>query len=325
MTPAPIAYRRLGRTELIVSETGFGGLPIGGLRWGDVRDEESLAALLRAFDIGVNFFDTADIYGRGHSEELIGQALASVRSNVTIATKGGLTSHSSTVFSRPDYSPTHIRSAVEASLRRLRTDYIDLYQLHNPPQKLAREDATWDALAALKREGKIRFFGVSARTASDARAYLQASEAESQVGRYGDTLQVAYNLLDQEAAQKNVFVEAHRQDVGVIARVPLASGLLTGKYGPDHYFPPDDFRADWPRERLAETVRCVESFRFLSRDDRSMAQTALAFVLSQEAASTVITGARSPAQVEENAGASRFAPLPDADLRAAYELYETGR
>lgn len=315
-------YRRLGRTEMMVTETGFGGLAIGGLRWGDVRDEESLAALQRAFDLGVNFFDTADIYGRGHSEELIGQALGEVRPNVLIATKGGLATHSSTTFSRPDYSPKYIRSAVEASLRRLSTDYIDLYQLHNPPQKLAKEEAIWDELAALKREGKVRFFGVSVKTANDALAYLRAEEAAGQPGRFGDTLQVAYNLLDQEAAAKGVFVEAHRQDWGVIARVPLASGLLTGKYTANHYFPPDDFRADWPRERLAETVHRVEALRFLAPEGRSMAQTAIAFVLSQEAVSTVITGARTAEQVEENAGASAIVPLDGDALRAAYELYE---
>jgi aryl-alcohol dehydrogenase-like predicted oxidoreductase len=311
-------YRRLGRTGLMVSEIGFGGLAIGGVRWGDVRDEESLAALQRAFDLGVNFFDTADIYGRGHSEELIAQALGEVRSEVLIATKGGLTAHSSALFSRPDYSSGYLRSAIDRSLERLRTDYIDLYQLHNPPQKLAKEDEPWDELAALQREGKIRYFGVSVRTPNDALAYLRA-DAEAP-GRCGDTLQVAYNLLDQEAAHKGVFVQAHRQDMGVIARVPLASGLLTGKYSADHYFPPEDFRADWPRERLAETVQRVDDLRFLVREDRSMAQTAIAFVLSQEAVSTVITGAKTAAQVEENAAASAFAPLAEADLRAAFEL-----
>ena len=126
-------YRRLGRTELMVSEVGFGGHPIGGIGWGGVTDENSLAALRRAFDLGVNFFDTADIYGRGHSEELIGQALAEVRPNVVIATKVGLDdTHGG--FARSNFAPAYLRRALDKSLKRLRTDYIDVYQLHNPPQ-----------------------------------------------------------------------------------------------------------------------------------------------------------------------------------------------
>ncbi len=313
-------FRRLGRTELMVSEIGFGGLAIGGVRWGDVRDEQSLAALQRAFGLGVNFFDTADIYGRGHSEELIGQALDEVRDHVLIATKAGQ-DFSRGPYARPNFAPEYIRSALEASLKRLRTDYVDVYLLHNPPQKLTKDDAVWEALADLKREGKIRFFGVSAKTVNDGLAYLKADRA-GEPGRFGDVLQAPYNMLDQVAALKGLFIAAHRQDWGVVSRVPLASGMLTGKYTAGHYFPPDDFRADWSRERLAETVRRVEALRFLARDGRTMAQTAIAFALSQEAASTVITGAKTAGQVEEDAGASAFAPLPPEDLRAAQELFE---
>jgi aryl-alcohol dehydrogenase-like predicted oxidoreductase len=316
-------YRRLGRTELMVSEIGFGGLAIGGMRWGDVRDEESLAALQRAFELGINFFDTADVYGRGHSEELIGQALGEVRERVLIATKGGL-DFSHGAYARPNFEPDYLRSAVEASLRRLRTDYIDVYLLHNPPQKLAKEGAAWDTLADLRRQGKIRFFGVSAKTVNDALAYLKV-EHDTETGLFGDVVQAPYNMLDQEAALKGLFVAAHRQDQGVVSRLPLASGMLSGRYGANHYFPPDDFRADWRRERLAETVRRVEALRFLARDGRSMAQTAIAFALTQEAVSTVITGAKTAEHVEENAGASAFAPLPAGDLRAAQDAYARDR
>lgn len=307
-------YRRLGRTELMVSEVGFGGLPIGGLRWGDVRDEESLAALRRAYDLGTTFFDTADIYGRGHSEELIGQALGEVRPHVVIATKAGMDFYHGEPV-RNDFSPAYIRSAVERSLVRLRTDYIDLLQLHNPPQKLAKDPATWDELRTLQAEGKLRYFGVSCRTANDARAYIRAAEAAGNPRAFGDTLQVAYNILDQEAAEKDVFVEAHRQDWGIISRVPLASGALTGKYGATYRFPANDFRADWPAERLAETARRVEALRFLATPERTLPQAAIAFCLSQPPVSTVITGAKTPAQVEENAAACGHAPLSDDELR----------
>ncbi|MDO8616954.1 MAG: aldo/keto reductase [Dehalococcoidia bacterium] len=319
-------YRRFGRTEMMVSEVGFGALAIGGLRWGEVREEDSLAALRRALDLGVNFFDTADVYGRGRSEELIGRAFAGRRAHVIIATKVGLDFYAGEPV-RSNFDPAHIRAALERSLSRLDTDYVDVYQLHNPPQKLASASGgVWETLADLKREGKVRFFGVSARTANDARAYLRAAAAgEGASRRYGDTLQVAYNLLDQEAAAKGVFVEAFRRDWGVIARVPLASGMLSGRYTANHRFAATDFRADWSRERLAQTARRVGMLGFLARPpQRTPAQAALAFVLSQEAVATVIAGAKTAQQVEENALACDEAPLPAEDLLRAEALYESG-
>ncbi len=306
-------YRRLGRTELMVSEVGFGGLPIGGLRWGDVRDEESLAALRRAYELGTNFFDTADVYGRGHSEELIGQALGEVRHNILIATKAGIDFYHGQP-TRNNFEPGYIRSAIERSLERLRTDYIDLFQLHNPPQKLAREPGIWDELCKLKSEGKVRSFGVSCRTANDARAIVRAAEAQDDGRVFGDTLQVAYNLLDQEAAAKDVFVEGHRHDWGIINRVPLASGVLGGRYSADHRFPPNDFRSDWSAERLSETARKVDELRFLEQAGRTLAQAAIAFCLNQPAVSTVITGAKSTMQVEENAATSDMTPLSEDEV-----------
>jgi aryl-alcohol dehydrogenase-like predicted oxidoreductase len=307
----------------MVSEIGFGGWPIGGQMWGSVEDEESLAALQRAFDLGVNFYDTADVYGHGHSEELIGQAFAPVRPSVLIATKVGFDFYRGEP-AKSNWAPEYIRSAVERSLARLRTDYVDICQLHNPPQKLAKDDSVWEALANLQRDGKIRFYGVSARTTNDARAYLRNAHGDGDSSpRFGHTLQIAYNLLDQGAAIKDVFVEAYRQDRGIISRVPLASGVLSGKYNAGHYWPPTDFRAAWSRERLMETVRRVEALRFLVTGPvETMAQAAIAFVLSQEAVSTVITGAKTGAQVEDNVRASEIAPLGADDLRAAQELWD---
>ena len=309
---------------MMVSEVGFGTSPVGGIMWGEVDDDVSVAAIRRSFDLGVNFFDTADVYGHGRSEELIARAFAGKRPNVVIATKVGID------FRLPhrtssNFVPAYVRQALEASLSRLKTDYVDLYQLHNPPQKLAKDERIWSLLADLKAEGKIRFFGISVRTVNDAVRYLKLAHAKDvHSQRYGDTVQVPYNMLDQEAATKGVFVEAARQDWGVITRVPLASGMLAGKYGADHYFPPGDFRGNWPQERLAETVRRVESLRFLSEpNERTMAQTSIAFALSQEAASTVIPGARNGKQAAENAVASELAPLGQDDLRVAQQLYET--
>ncbi len=278
----------------------------------------------RAFDLGVNFFDTADVYAHGRSEDLIGRAFADRRPNVVIATKMGIDFYCGEP-ARANFDPKYIRTALEKSLARLGTDYVDVLQLHNPPQKLAKDDAVWETLADLKAEGKMRFFGISARTANDALAYLRAADGDPPSRRFGDTLQAGFNLLDQKAATKGVFVEAYRQDWGVISRVPLASGLLSGKYAADHFFPPEDFRANWPRERLAETVRRVETLRFLVKPPvETLSQAALAFALSQEAVSTVIPGARTPEQIQEDVAASDLAPLPRDDLRRAQDLYERG-
>ena len=307
----------------MVSEAGFGGWPIGGQGWGDVRDEQSLAALQKAVGLGVNFFDTADVYGHGHSEELIAMALGEVRDRVLIATKCGV-DFTRGEPSRHNYEPAYIREALERSLERLRTTSVDVYQLHNPPQKLAKNDTVWDTLAELRDAGLVRHFGVSAKTANDALAYLRAERESGVPGRFGDTLQVPYNMIEQEAAAKGVFVEAVRQDWGIIARVPLASGLLAGKYGESHYFPPSDWRSMWSPARLAERVRQVEALRFLARSERSLAQTAIAFVLSEPAVSTVISGAKTLEQVAENAAASELAPLSDEELREAKRLFESG-
>jgi aryl-alcohol dehydrogenase-like predicted oxidoreductase len=234
---------------------------------------------------------------------------------VIIATKAGMDFYRGEP-ARSNFTAAYLRTALDKSLARLRTDYVDVWQMHNPPQKLAKDDAVWETFRELQAAGKVRYFGVSARTANDARAYLRAAGAGDDSRRFGDTLQVAYNLLDQEAAAKDVFVEAHRQDWGVISRVPLASGMLSGRYDASHRFADTDFRADWSRERLSETAARVESFRLLERQGRTLAQAAIAFCLSQPAVSTVITGAKTPAQVEENAAASDMAPLADEELRA---------
>jgi aryl-alcohol dehydrogenase-like predicted oxidoreductase len=309
-------YRKLGRTGLMVSEVGFGGWAIGGEGWGHVSEEDSLAALARAHGLGVNFFDTADVYGHGHSEELIGLALGEVRERVLIATKASV-DFTRGEPARHNYQPDYLREALERSLERLRTTYVDLYQLHNPPQKLARDDRVWEALAELRAEGKTRFFGISARTSNDALAYLRADREGGEPGKFGDTLQVAFNLLDQEAATKGVFEQAASQGWGVIVRSPLAAGLLSGKYSATHYFPPADWRSMWSPPKLAEYIGRVEELRQLANEGRSLTQAAIAFALSERAASTAIVGAKTPAQVEENVAAAAWVPLSGQDLRLA--------
>jgi aryl-alcohol dehydrogenase-like predicted oxidoreductase len=294
-------YRMLGRSQLMVSEVGFGGWAIGGQGWGPVDDETSTEAIRRAIECGVCFIDTADVYGEGHGEEVVGEALAGKRELAVIATKGGLRAPSGS-----DFSPAHIAAAVDASLARLRTDWIDLYQLHNPTRKALNDDSLWEALRSLKREGKIRAYGASVQAPSDGVLAIEKGGV--------DTVQVVFNVIDQEA--RSFFELAERENVGIIGRVPLASGFLTGKYDESYNFPPGDFRRHWSPERRLRVLRRARSLEPVAGElGSSRAQAALAFVLSYPAVSVTIPGVKTPQQARENAGSSDLAPLPPDLLR----------
>src|SRR5687768_6869882 len=233
-------YRDLGKTGIRVSTIGFGAWAIGGaseasgtpLGWGRTSDDESLAAIRRARDLGVNFFDTSDSYGFGRSESLLGIVLSRHRQDVIIATKVGVV-RTSTGELKKDFSRNHILLAVDGSLKRLRSDYIDLYQLHNPTLEELRREEIQETMDRLQELGKIRNWGVS---------IFNPDEGIEIVNRnWGYTLQVLYNVLNQAPA-KELFPLAKEKGYGIIARVPLASGLLTGKYRQDTVFNRDDIR-----------------------------------------------------------------------------------
>ena len=219
-------YRELGKTGIKVSAIGFGGWAIGGpseasgtpLGWGRTTDEDSLAAIRRARDLGVTFFDTADSYGFGRSESLLGIVLSRKREDVVLATKVGVV-RNSTGELRKDFSKQHIFVAVDGSLKRLRSDYIDLYQVHNPTIDDLRREEIQDAMERLQDNGKIRFWGVSVSNPEEGLEVVRRG--------WGNTLQVLYNILNQAPAQE-LFPIAKEKGYGIIARVPLASGLLTG-------------------------------------------------------------------------------------------------
>jgi aryl-alcohol dehydrogenase-like predicted oxidoreductase len=272
-----VKTRTLGRTGLVVSEIGFGAWAIGGEAYGPTDDATSLAALRRAVERGVTFFDTADVYGKGRSEELVGKAVG--RENVVLATKVGWDWSGSE--RQQNFTPEFIRRACEASLRRL--GRIDLYQLHNPPPAAMREAVA--VLRELQREGKVRFVGASLRTPADAAAAIEAGV---------DTIQVVHNYLEPAPIKG--------MDVGVIAREPLARGLLTGKFSASATFPASDVRSNW--KDWARRIAQVDEFRALVRPDLPLARAALKFVLAQKAVSVAIPGAKTPAQVDENAAAS---------------------
>jgi aryl-alcohol dehydrogenase-like predicted oxidoreductase len=297
-------YRELGKkTGIRVSAIGFGGWAIGGaseasgapLGWGKQSDEDSMAAIRRARELGITFFDTADSYGFGRSESLLGIVLSRYRQDVVIATKVGVV-RTGTGALKKDFSRQHIFHAVDGSLKRLRTDYIDLYQMHNPTIEDLRHEEIQDAMERLQDAGKIRFWGVSVSTPEEGIEIMQRGWAHA--------LQVLYNVLNQAPAQV-LFPTAKEKGYGIIARVPLASGLLTGKFRIDSVFPSDDLRQNFltPR-RLQEAIERVDETKsIIGGASRSLAEGALRFVLANEAVSTTIPGARNARQVELNAAA----------------------
>jgi aryl-alcohol dehydrogenase-like predicted oxidoreductase len=307
-------YRKLGRTGIEVSEIGFGGWGIGG-GWGFQDDQEAIRALKRALDLGVTLFDTALGYGDGHSEELIGQAMAKVRDRVVIATKIPPKTGRWPVLPHEPVSETFpadwIIECTEQSLKNLGTDYVDVQQLHawTPPYT---EQLEWyEALSRLKGQGKIRAFGVSA---NDWDPYGPVGLAESGLT---DTVQVIYNVFEQRPAER-LLPAALAHDVGIIVRVPFEEGLLTGKMGPDYTFDEGDWRAEWlTPERLAEASRRVAALEsFLAEDRPTLAALALKFCLSHPAVSAVIPGMRRVAHVESNCAVSDGQLLSDEETEA---------
>ena len=333
--------RPLGRTGLIVSEVGFGAWAIGGNRYGNsygpTDDAASCAAIHEALDGGCTFFDTADVYGHGHSERLLGEVLAErrLRDRVVIATKGGgnfynrevdaqigrqFAEHSGRSLDefapdavlpfthRLDFDPDYIRFAVEQSLRRLQSEVIDLYQLHNPSLEQIADGGVFDVLDDLKRAGKIRCYGVSIHAPAEGLAAVAGGRC--------DTIQVVFNLFSQDAAQQ-LFPAAQAVNVAIIAREPLANGLLSGKYDAADDFADGDMRARWPAHYRRARIETAAWLRDrLATPERTLAQAALRFVLDQPAVSVVIPGAKTVQQVAQNLAASDLPPLT-AEERAA--------
>ena len=312
-------YRCLGKTGLQVSEIGLGLWAIGGDAWGPVDDHESLSAIARAFELGVNLFDTADVYGRGHSEELLGQWLKGApRDRVIVATKVGLW-HSGDDRPNAYVKKEMVVESCEASLKRLGVETIDIYQCH----------VWWDenvevfveAFHDLRRQGKLRFFGVSTHD------FNQLTHFDTAAGGV-DVLQVPYSLINRKSESDALpYCQAH--DIGVLARGSLGMGRLTGKMTPDTTFPENDVRRNWLKtdryEQFVAELAKVDQIRPLAREGRTLAQAALQFVLAHPAVTLSIPGAKRPSQVEENVRASDGAPpLSDEEMQFIDEIF-TGR
>jgi aryl-alcohol dehydrogenase-like predicted oxidoreductase len=308
-------YRKLGATELVVSEIGFGAWGIGGrsigqTSYGDTDDAVSLTALERAIDCGITFIDTSPAYGAGHSEELIGRALAGRRREVVVATKAGYED-----WARPaDFSPAAIRRSVEASLRRLRTGHIDLLQLHNPPSEVLALPETRQALVDLVTEGKVRSWGVSAKSPQMALEALRVAGAP--------LIQANFNMMDVRALTSGLLDEVASMEAGFIARTPLCFGFLSGTIGRTAVFPPGDHRLGWSRAQLDNWIDgaadLLQAVGAAPGEEGALA--ALRFCLSFPAVTTTIPGILRPGEAESNARAGALGPLPAPSVEAVLEI-----
>jgi aryl-alcohol dehydrogenase-like predicted oxidoreductase len=312
--------RRLGKTDRTVSEIGFGAWAIGG-SWGQTDDAESLAAMHAAVDAGVTFFDTADVYGDGHSERLIAELRREREEELFVATKFGRRAPQEVA----QYTYDNLRAWLERSLENLAADAVDLVQLHCPPSEAYYTPSVFDACDRLVEEGLTRAYGVSVQKVEEA---LKAIEYPNVA-----TVQVIFNIFRQRPAEL-FFEQARLRDVGIVVRVPLASGLLTGKFSQDTSFAPDDHRSfnrNGERFDVGETfagvdlergIEAVEELKALVPEGATLAQLALRWILGFEAVSTVIPGAKSPEQARANAAAAALPPLNDDTLQTIGRLYQ---
>ncbi len=312
--------RKLGRTGLVVSEIGYGTWGIGGFvagaSYGETDDAVSRAALRRALERGVTFFDTADAYGDGRAETLLGECFGAgsgvAASAVVVATKAG---HPR--FGAPqDFTPANLARSVEGSLRRLRRDRVELLQLHSPPLDLLRaRPEILGALDEMKRAGKIGAWGLSTKTPAEAAVAIREFAAAC--------VQANFNLADQRALEDGLLELALSTDTGLIARTPLAFGFLSGRLSADAEFPEGDHRRNWSKERIAQWASASRTLAgdIAARDGQSLAQVALRFCLSHPGVSTTIPGMLTPAEVDENAAVSALAPMPAADIAKIRALY----
>jgi aryl-alcohol dehydrogenase-like predicted oxidoreductase len=313
-------YRQLGRTDMRVSRISFGAWAIGGT-WGPVKDQESLDALRAAIDLGVNFIDTADAYGDGRSERLIAQVLKERREKVHVATKAGrrLDSHTA-----EGYNAENLTRFVERSLRNLEVEALDLLQLHCPPTEVYYRPEVFGALDDLQRGGKIRHYGVSVEKIEEALKAIEYPGVQS--------VQIIFNMFRLRPAEE-FFAAAKGKQVGVIVRVPLASGLLTGKFTRESTFAPDDHRRfnrygqafdrgeTFSGVDFETGLEAVKELKKLKPEGATMAQFALRWITMFDAVTCTIPGAKRVAQVRDNVGAADLPPLSQETMDGVAAVY----
>ena len=308
-------YRKLGRTGIDVSEIGYGAWGIGGAQWGGADDDESLQALHRAIDLGLNFIDTALAYGEGRSERLVGQVVREREETVHLATKvppkNRIWPAEKGARLADVFPPGYVRECAEQSLRNLGMEKVDLLQLHVWNDDWADSDELRDEVEWLRSDGKIRHFGISINDHQPSNGLRLVRTGAV------DTVQVIYNVFDQ-SPEDELLPACREHDVGVIARVPLDEGGLTGRIDADTEFEGDDFRASYFRDERKREVheRATAIASELGIDEDRLAEAALRFILSEPAVSTVIPGMRSIRNVQRNIAASDAGALsPEARER----------
>jgi len=319
---AQMGYRLLGRTGWRISEVSFGAWAIGG-SWGNVDDRDSLAALHRSIDLGVNFIDTADVYGDGRSERLVSQVVRDrPGQRIYVATKAGrrLDPHTAEGYNRQN-----LTAFVERSLKNLGTDCLDLVQLHCPPTEVYYRPEVFGVMDDLRTAGKISHYGVSVEKVEEALKAIEYPGVE--------TVQIIFNMFRLRPSER-FFAEARSRNVGILARVPLASGMLTGKMTQQSQFEPDDhrnFNRHGEAFDVGETfsgvpyeagLQAVGELRRFVPQGASMAQLALRWILMFDAVTCTIPGAKRPSQAEDNIGAAALPPLSGDTMAAVAEVYD---
>lgn len=313
-------YEKFGSTDLFVSKIGFGAWGIGGpamagsipIGWGNVDDNISISALKKSFDLGVTFYDTADFYGLGHSEELIGKVFGNSK-EVIIATKvGHRLDENDSIFL--DYSYKHIINACEKSLRRLNRDYIDLYQLHSAKLEHLKTGECINAMEDLQKQGKIRYWGLSLNT------FNPSPEAEYLLNnKFGNSFQLVFNIINQRAS---IIVEKAKQyGIGIIARMPLQFGLLTGKFNKFSKFEKNDHRSFRLNEHIIEaTLNELENIWFLTEKyNTNKTGLSLSFIVAIRGINTIIPGIKTEIQAVDNC--TNLVKLENEDINLIKNLY----
>ena len=311
----------MGDTELRISEVSFGTWAIGG-GWGQANDAEALKGLHQAMDAGVNFFDTADVYGSGHAEELLAEATKGKEDEIYIATKF---CRAGDIHDLNTYSEESVRQYCESSLKRLKRERIDLYQIHCPPLSILKDGHVFEVLDKLKTEGKIRYYGVSVET---------VEEGLFSIGVPGvKALQVIYNLFRQKPAEA-LFPKAKAAGVGILVRLPLASGLLTGKFTETSTFAADDhrsFNADGAQFNVGETfaglpfnkgVELARDLAWIAESRGNMARASMRWILDNPNITCVIPGFKNERQVEDNLGTVQVPSFTSKELERIQCFYQ---
>lgn len=315
-------YRMLPRTDITVSEVGFGVWTLATGWWGEKDDREAVALLHAALERGITLYDTADSYGNGRGETILADAFAGRRDEVVYSTKVGYdwcrnTGPRGQRELPHDWSPRHVRLACERSLERLRTDHIDVYQLHNPRMDAIDSDELFATLDDLVAEGKVRSYGVGLGPRIGWRDEGLAAMARRPI----TSLTMIHNMLEQDPGT-DLIAGAREADIGLFVRVPHSSGMLEGKYTAETTFPPEDHRSHRPRSWLLEGLRKIEALRFLTEDrPHTLGQAALKWLLAEPRIVTVLPNIYGMEQLEEFAAAPELPDLTAADLARVAELH----